>query len=131
MNSVTAVTPAVPQPTALPPSQARSRAAVPTRQAVHQPRSLRAMANEHVLNDNRQSLFNVVDKSTATQNNCVVKEITLKIPMDEHTFLTKAQLTLCDLLERNRNTKIELKLTCIMTRTDMATGTGGRSNISE
>jgi hypothetical protein len=88
----------------------------------HQPRSLRAMTSERVLNDNRQSLFDVVDKNTAMKNNSIVKEITSKIPMDEHTFLTKAKLTLCNLLEQHRNTKIKLKLTCVMTRTDMATG---------
>jgi hypothetical protein len=42
--------------------------------------------------------------------------------MDEHTFLTKIKLTLCNLLEQHRNTKVKLNLTCIMTRTDMATG---------
>jgi hypothetical protein len=42
----------------------------------HQPRSLRAMASERVLNDNRQSLFNVVDKSTAMKNNSIGNEIT-------------------------------------------------------
>jgi hypothetical protein len=63
-----------------------------------------------------------MDKSTAMKNNSIVKEITSKIPMDEHTFLTKAKLTLCNLLEQHRNTKIKLNLTCIMTRTDMATG---------
>lgn len=90
--------------------------------ALHQPRSLRAMAGERVLGDNRQSLFNVVDKKTAMKNNSIVKEVTSKIPMDEHAFLTKAKLTLCNLLEQHRNTKIKLNLTCIMTRTDMVTG---------
>jgi hypothetical protein len=41
--------------------------------------------------------------------------------MDEHTFLTKVKLTLCNLSVQHRNTKIKLNLTCIMTRTDMAT----------
>jgi hypothetical protein len=102
--TATSQPPAVPQPTSL-----------------HQPRSLRAMTNEH---DNRhdKSLFNVKDINTAMKNNCVVKKITSKIPMDEHTFLTKVKLTLCDLLEPNRNMKIRLKLTCIMTRIGMATG---------
>jgi hypothetical protein len=86
----------------------------------HQPRSLRAMTSERELNDNRQSLFDVVDKNTAMKNNSIVKEITSKIPMDEHTFLTKTKLTLCNLLEQHRNTKIKLKLTCVMMRTDMA-----------
>jgi hypothetical protein len=63
-----------------------------------------------------------VDKHSAMKNNSLVKEITSKIPMDEHTFLTKVKLTLCNLLEQHRNTKIKLNLTCIMTRTDMATG---------
>jgi hypothetical protein len=88
----------------------------------HQPRSLRAMAGERVLGDNRQSLFNVMDKSTAMKNNSIVKKVTSKISMDEHTFLTKAKLTLCNLLQQHRNTKIKLNLACIITRTDMATG---------
>jgi hypothetical protein len=88
----------------------------------HQPRSLRVMTSERVLNDNRQSLFNVVDKNTARKNNSIVKKITSKIPIDEHTFLTKVKLTLCNLLEQHRNMKIKLNLVCIMTRTDMATG---------
>jgi tRNA A37 threonylcarbamoyladenosine synthetase subunit TsaC/SUA5/YrdC len=37
--------------------------------SLHQPRSLLAMTNERALNDNRQSLFDVVDKSTAMKNN--------------------------------------------------------------
>jgi hypothetical protein len=41
--------------------------------------------------------------------------------MDEHIFITKAKLILCNLLEQHRNTKIKLNLTCIMTRTDIAT----------
>jgi hypothetical protein len=79
------------------------------------------MAGERVLVDIRQSLFNAADKSTAMKNNLIVKEITSKIPVDEHTFLTKAKLT-CNLLKQHRNTKIKLNLTCIMTRTDMAIG---------
>jgi hypothetical protein len=90
----------------------------------HQPHSLRVMASERVLNDDRhnKSLFNIVDKGTAMKNNSIVKEIKSQTPMDDHTFLTKVKLTLCNLLEQNRNTKIKLKLTCIMTRTDLATG---------
>jgi hypothetical protein len=82
------------------------------------------MAGERVLGDDlyNKSLFDVADKSTAMKNNSIVKEITSKKSMDEHTFLTKAKLTLCNLLEQHRNTKIKLNLTCIMTRTDMATG---------
>jgi hypothetical protein len=56
------------------------------------------------------------------KNNSIVKEIISKMPMDEHTCLTKVKFTLCNLLEQHRNTKIKLNLTCIMTRTDMATG---------
>jgi hypothetical protein len=50
--------------------------------ALHQPRSLRATTSERVLNANRQSLFNVVDKNTAMKNNSIVKEVTSKISMD-------------------------------------------------
>jgi hypothetical protein len=64
----------------------------------------------------------VEDKSGAMKNNSLVKEITSKISMDEHTFLIKVKLTLCHLLEQHRKTNIKLKLTCVMTRTDMATG---------
>jgi hypothetical protein len=111
--------------TTVPPQQLSTPLASEARErpvALHQPCSLRAMAGERVLGDNRQSLFYVVDKNTAMKNNSVVKEVTSKIPMDEHTFLTKAKLTLCNLLEQHRNTKIKLNLTCIMTRTDMTTG---------
>jgi hypothetical protein len=90
--------------------------------SLHQPCSLRAMAGERVLGDNRQSLFDVVDENTAMKNNSIVEKVTSKIPMDEHTFLTKAKLTLCNLLEQHRNTKIKFNLTCIMIRTAMATG---------
>jgi hypothetical protein len=61
--------------------------------ALHQPRSLGAMAGERVHGSNRQSLFNVVDKNTAMKNNSIFKEVTSKISMAEHTFLTKAKFT--------------------------------------
>jgi hypothetical protein len=111
--------------TTVPPQQLSTPLAIEARErpvALHQPRSLRAMAGEQVLGDNRQSLFDVVDKNTAMKNNSIVKEVTSKISMDEHTFLTMAKLTLCNLLEQHRKTKIKLNLTCIMTRTDMVTG---------
>jgi hypothetical protein len=66
--------------------------------SLHQPQSLRAMVGERVLNGNRQSLFDVLDKSTAMKNNSIVKEIASKISMDEHIFLTKVKLTLYKLL---------------------------------
>jgi hypothetical protein len=90
----------------------------------YQPRSLRAIAGERVLDDDRYnaSLFKVENKVTAMKRDCIVKIITSKIPMDEDTFLTKVKITLCNLLEQHRNTKDRLKLICLMARTDMATG---------
>jgi hypothetical protein len=90
----------------------------------YQPRSLRAIAGERVLSDDRYnaSLFKVENGKTAMKKNCINKKITSKIPMDESTFLTKAKITVCNLFEQHRNTKVKLKYICIMTRTDMATG---------
>jgi hypothetical protein len=55
------------------------------------------------------------------KKDCINKKITSKIPMDENTFLTKAKITVCNLLEQHRNTKVKLKYICVMTRTDMGT----------
>jgi hypothetical protein len=90
----------------------------------HQPRSLRAIAGERVLGDDRYnaSLFKVENGKTAMKKDSVNKKITSKIPMDESTFLTKVKITVCNLLEQHRNTKVKLKFICIMSRTDMATG---------
>jgi hypothetical protein len=92
--------------------------------ASYQPRSLRAIAGERVFSDDRYnaSLFKVENVNTAMKTNCIHKKITSKITMDESTFLTKAKITLCNLFEQHRNTKVKLKCICIMTRTDMATG---------
>jgi hypothetical protein len=54
-------------------SEAREKPIAST--SLHQPRSLRAVAGERVLGDNRQSLFDVVDKNTAMKNNSIVKEV--------------------------------------------------------
>jgi cell division protein YceG involved in septum cleavage len=90
----------------------------------YQPRSLRAIAGERVLGDDRYnaSLFKVEDGKTAMNKNCVNKKITSTIPMDESTFLTKAKITVCNRFEQHRNTKVKLKYICSMTRTDMGTG---------
>jgi hypothetical protein len=105
----------------LPTGEARTRLASTS---FHQPRSLRAIAGERVLSDDRYnaSLFKVENGKTAMKKDCVNKKITSKIPMDESTFLTKAKITVCNILEQHRNTKVKLKFVCMMLRTDMATG---------
>jgi hypothetical protein len=61
----------------------------------YQPRSLRTIAGERVLDDDRYnaSLFKVENKVTAMKRDCIVKIITSKIPMDEDTFLTKVKIS--------------------------------------
>jgi hypothetical protein len=90
----------------------------------YQPHSLRAIAGERVLSDDRYnaSLFKVENVNTAMKKNCIHKTITSKIPMDESTFLTKAKITVCNLFEQHSNTKMKLKYICIMTSTNMVTG---------
>jgi hypothetical protein len=63
--------------------------------ASYQPRSLRSMASEQVLNNNHfnKSLFKVKNVNSAMKKNSIVMEITSKIPMDEDTFVTKAKST--------------------------------------
>jgi hypothetical protein len=89
----------------------------------YQPLSIRTIAGERVLGDDRYnaSRFKVENKITAMKRDCIVKIITLKTTMNEDTFLTKVKITLCKLLEQHCNTKNRLKLICLMARTDMAT----------
>jgi hypothetical protein len=90
----------------------------------HQPRSLRTIAGERVLSDDRNnaSLFKVENVKTGMNKNCVNKKITSRIPIDESTFLIKTKITMCNLFEQHRNTKVKLKYICIMSRTYMGTG---------
>ena len=67
-------------PSTPPASEARERPV-----ALHQPRSLRAMAGEQVLGDNRQSSFNVVDKNTAMKNIQFLRKLHRRYPwMNTH-----------------------------------------------
>jgi hypothetical protein len=70
----------------------------------------------------KRSNYKVIISNSALDGCAKTASITCHEQTDEKTFLERAKYKVWNLLEHYRNTKIKMKLCCIMMKTDMNTG---------